>query len=161
MWKSIDEKYEASTEGHIRNTKTKHMLHEYRGKDGYLRTQLNGKTQTVHRIIANTFLPVDEAKAYVNHKDGDKTNNKAENLEWCTFSENIKHAYHNGLIKPKSGMNNGRNILSEEDVKYIRQNCKKRDSMYSRKALAKKFNVAHQTISAVLSGQNWKENDGK
>lgn len=157
MWKEIDEKYEASTDGHIRNAKTKHILREFKGKDGYLRTQFGGKSRTVHRVIAKTFLPEDEERTYVNHIDGDKTNNAVENLEWCTFSENMRHAYDNELMKPKTGINNGRNILSEEDVKYIREHCKKRDPVYSRKALAEKFNVAHQTISAVLSGQNWKQ----
>lgn len=157
MWKEIDEKYEASTDGHIRNAKTKRILHEFKGKDGYLRTQFGGKSRTVHRVIAKTFLPKDEARIYVNHIDGDKTNNKVENLEWCTFSENMKHAYNNGLMKSRTGANNGRSILSEEDVRFIRQNCKKRDPIYSRKALAERFNVAHQTISAVLSGQNWKQ----
>ena len=157
MWKEIDEKYEASTDGHIRNAKTKHVLREFKGKDGYLRTQFGGKSRSVHRVIAKTFLPKDETRTYVNHIDGDKTNNKVENLEWCTFSENMKHAYDNGLMKPKTGTNNGRNILSEEDVKYIREHCKKRDPVYSRKVLAKKFNVAHQTISAIMKGQCWKE----
>lgn len=56
MWKQCSEKYEASTDGHVRNMKTKRVLHEFIGKDGYLRTQFDGKTRLVHRVIAQTFL---------------------------------------------------------------------------------------------------------
>ena len=96
MWVSISEKYEASSDGHIRNKKTKKVLKEFIGKDGYVRTQFNGKTRLVHRVIAYAFVASDVNKPFVNHKDGNKQNNSAENLEWCTRSENIQHAYDNG-----------------------------------------------------------------
>jgi hypothetical protein len=57
------------------------------------------KTISVHRLIALTFLPVVENKTEVNHIDGDKLNNRVENLEWCTRSENQFHAYRIGLKK--------------------------------------------------------------
>ena len=51
MWKQCSEKYEASTDGHIRNIKTKRVLREFIGKDGYLRTQFDGKS----RLVAKRF----------------------------------------------------------------------------------------------------------
>lgn len=48
---------------------------------------------TVHRIVAMTFLPRKQGKEYVNHKDGNRSNNFVENLEWCTQSENVKHGF--------------------------------------------------------------------
>ena len=53
----------------------------------------------VHRLVADTFIPKIHGKEYINHKDGDKTNNRVDNLEWCTFSENMNHAWKTGLRK--------------------------------------------------------------
>lgn len=156
MWTDISANYEASTEGHIRNKKTKQILHEFVGNDGYLRTQFDGKTRTVHRVIAMAFLPAENGKDFVNHKDGNKKNNHVENLEWCTRTENMKHAYSHGL-KSSVGELNGRTKLSSDSIKFIRENYKARDKTYGAKALAKRFGVAHQTICAVVSKQNWKE----
>lgn len=69
---------------------------------GYLVVNLkvNGsqRMRTVHSLVATAFLPNVENKPCVNHKDGNKRNNSAENLEWVTFSENTIHAVENGLI---------------------------------------------------------------
>ncbi|CAG8594642.1 9666_t:CDS:2, partial [Diversispora eburnea] len=51
----------------------------------------------VHRLIASAFCPKKEGKEYVNHIDGDSTNNKASNLEWCSKKENSQHAVRLGL----------------------------------------------------------------
>lgn len=155
VWVDISPKYEASEDGHIRNKKTGRVLHEFVGNDGYLRTQFDGKTRTVHRVIASAFVPADVGKDFVNHKDGDKKNNRADNLEWVTRSENMFHAYAHRLKNPPKGESNGRSKLSSEDVLFIKQNYSRGDKEYGAKALAKKFNVAHQTICAVVSGQNW------
>lgn len=156
IWKQISENYECSEDGHIRNRKTKHVLKEFDScHDGYLRTQFDGKTQTVHRVIAKAFIEEDPDRKYVNHKDGNKKNNSVDNLEWCTFSENIQHAYDNNLNKGCGGTKNGRSILSLDQVHYIRNNYKRGDPNYGAKALSQKFGVAPQTISAVASKQNW------
>lgn len=55
---------------------------------------------TIHRLVANAFIPNVENKPCINHKDGDKLNNNADNLEWCDYSYNNKHALDNGLRKP-------------------------------------------------------------
>lgn len=58
-------------------------------------------TKYLHRLIAETFLPNPLNKRFINHKDGNKLNNSLDNLEFCTHSENIQHAYNTGLIKRK------------------------------------------------------------
>lgn len=156
MWKPISDNYECSDDGHIRNRKTQHVLKEFDScHDGYLRTQFDGKTQTIHRVVAKTFIPIDPNRPFVNHKDGNKKNNAVDNLEWCTRSENIRHAYDNGLNTGCGGTKNGHCRLTLEQVNYIRENYRRGDKEYGGLALANKFGVAHQTISAVACGQTW------
>lgn len=156
MWADIPdvEGYEASHKGEIRNKKTGRILKQFVGKDGYIRTQIAGKTRLVHRMIADTYLRKQEGKNFVNHMDGDKQNNNVGNLEWVTRSENMKHAYMHGL-KSSAGSQNGRSKLKMSDVVYIRKNYVPGDKEFGATALAKKYGVARQTISAVASGQNW------
>ena len=156
MWKKYSENYEASTDGHIRNSKTKHVLHEFKSKDGYLRTQFGGKTRLVHRVIAQTFIENPRQLPEVNHIDGCKTNNTVSNLEYCSRSDNLRHAYISDLRNAKR-TNNSRCKLSEDDVAYIKNNYSRGDKVYGAKALSKRFRVACQTICAVVSGQNWKD----
>lgn len=156
MWAEVSRKYEASSDGHIRNKQTGRVLKEFAGKGGYMRTQFDGKTRAVHRVIADVFIPKEPGKEFVNHKDGNKRNNSVENLEWCTRSENMKHAYAHGL-KSSSGELNGRSKLTVENVRTIKAIYRKGDKDCGATALAKRYGVARQTICAVASGQNWAE----
>lgn len=67
---------------------------------------INGKKKTyrAHRLVLMAFKPVDNMENLeVNHIDGNKKNNKLENLEWCTSSENQIHAFKTGLNKARQG----------------------------------------------------------
>lgn len=74
-------------------------------KDGYLNITLSNcgkvKTYKIHRLVAEMFIPNLKNKPQVNHKDGNKTNNCVDNLEWCTNQENQQHAYRTGLKNQK------------------------------------------------------------
>jgi hypothetical protein len=97
-------RYKISTKGVIRSKRG--VLSLYARTDGYLSVKLyrkeDGKTirkgKLVHRLVAETFLPNPLELKLVNHKDGNKTNNRVENLEWCTHRHNTNHAHENNLI---------------------------------------------------------------
>lgn len=106
IWKDIkgyEGYYQVSSEGQIKNILNNKILTGDTNNAGYRRVWLCTpvkKRMFVHRIVAITFCNGYEEDKVVNHKDGNKTNNKAENLEWVTRSENDLHAYKNNLRKP-------------------------------------------------------------
>jgi hypothetical protein len=84
------------------------ILKPSKNPDGYLIVTLNNfgkKCFSLHKLIALTWVNNIENKPVINHKDGNKLNNRADNLEWCTLSENTKHSYAMGLQKPGKSPN--------------------------------------------------------
>lgn len=100
-------KYEISNQGQVRNINTGRIL-KYRNGHEYPSVAIydeNGRKDIlIHKVEMNTFYNKKCCKLDINHIDGVKNNNNIDNLEWCTISENIKHAYNTGLKKP-SGPN--------------------------------------------------------
>lgn len=93
----IDKHYLISKDGFVFSEKTNRKLKMYKDENGYLNITLtyNGKIKhfRIHRLVAMAFIDNKQNKPQVNHKDGNKLNNHVSNLEWCTQSENEKHAY--------------------------------------------------------------------
>jgi HNH endonuclease/NUMOD4 motif len=92
--------YEVSSEGRLRNSKGT-MFFGHKDDNGYIRVSINETLYRMHILVAKAFIPNPENKPHVNHKDGVRDNNKLENLEWVTRSENMQHAYDTGLNSRK------------------------------------------------------------
>ena len=111
IWKEVPqyEDYLVSTFGNIKNKKG-NLLKKNLVEKGYFHITLykNGipKTFKVHRIVAISFLDNKMNKKEVNHINGIKTDNRVDNLEWCTRTENNRHAIENGLLKFSKGEGN-------------------------------------------------------
>ena len=143
--------YDITAEGEVINKLTgKRLKGQLNGK-GYLRVGIGKKLLFIHRLVAEKYIPNPKGKPQVNHKDGDKTNNRASNLEWVTNKENREHAVKNNLYK--KGENCTWHKLTQNDVLYIRQNYPK----IKRNELAKRLNVSPNTISDVFYHRTWKD----
>ena len=107
IWKEINlynRKYYVSNLGFIKNKHDKILKPYYSsGNYGYIKIVDNKRHHhiRIHRIVAETFIPNPENKPCVNHIDGNKHNNNVSNLEWCSYSENMKHGFKNNLYKPR------------------------------------------------------------
>ena len=103
IWKDIDGYeglYQVSNLGNVRSLNWGRRgiirnLYLKKHNKGYLHVELANdgakKAFTVHRLVAMAFIPNPNNYGFVNHIDEDKTNNNAENLEWCAQSQNMKH----------------------------------------------------------------------
>lgn len=109
--------------------------------NGYLKVTLskNNKQKTfrVHILVAKAFIPNHKNKSEVNHIDGNKSNNRIDNLEWNTRSENELHAYRNGLAKPSDKQ-------KQAVAKYAKENYSKKVIQYSLNGVfIKEWNSMH------------------
>lgn len=156
--KIVEDHYAAFPSGNIYNLHG-HMMEGAIGRDGYKHAIINRKNHDLHRIIAETFIPNNDSLEQVNHINGIKDDNRVENLEWCTRSDNLKHAFANGLESPMRGESNPIHKLTENDVHYIRQVYKKNDREFGFSALARKFGVDKSTISDAAQRIHWRYMD--
>ena len=131
---------------------------------GYWRVgiQINNRQKhfAVHRLVALAFIPNPNNLPQINHIDGNKNNNCVSNLEWCDNGHNIRHALEHGLIsREKQSRNSSFRKLTEEQVKYIKDEYQKIDisikgnKMKFYKAMQQKFNLKScNTIYWIVSG---------
>lgn len=178
VWRDVvgfEEYFKISNSGNIFSKRTNKLLKTCISPTGYeqVSTRIGGRlgknyTFRIHRLVAEAFLPppredlIREAEEYfygvvpVNHKDGDKSNNELTNLEWVSYSGNASHAYDNGLLNIKRGVENYASKLSREDVAFIRENYTPRCKKFGARALAEVFGVHHTNISRVARGVAYK-----
>lgn len=112
---------------------------------GYKQVYYNKRYVFLHRLVAEIFVDGKTPNSVVNHIDGNKLNNKASNLEWCSTQHNIIHAYLHGL--------NRQCDLTPKEKEEIRQLYKYNDKDFGSKALSKKYGVSHTTILNIVKNK--------
>lgn len=146
------DKYSVTKEGLVKGPRG--FLKGQVDRGGYLRVQLwiegTRHYRSVHRLVAENFIDNPEGKTEVNHIDGDKSNNRVENLEWVTRCENMSHAVSTGLrrVGEKSPVAK----ISDADVDYIRRNIVRGCPSFGVKALARKFSISTRYLNMILKG---------
>lgn len=166
IWKPINDYeglYEISSLGCVRRlhkTIPPRNLTLWPDRNGYLRAALTRDCKTkrflVHRLVALAFIPNPDGKPEVNHLNGDKSDNRAENLEWATRSENNRHAFATGLNCGRQGEDNHQSKLTNEQVCYARDNP---DNLTQRQ-LAEMLGVGKLTIIDIQFGRRYKKAGG-
>ena len=161
-WKVIEgfSKYLISNTGRVKNIVELRDLKFYNCK-GYSKIELindNNKDKKVfvHRLVALNFIPNPSNKPQVNHIDGDKNNNNMENLEWCTQSENMKHAFKTGLYVPNplKGEDRYNSKMTYEKVILLREMYDSGEFLL--KELAEEFNISITVTWNIAKRNTWK-----
>jgi len=116
-------------------------------RNGYMRVKLNKKTYSVHRLVAEKYIPNPMNKPFVNHINGLKSDNRIENLEWVTQEENIIHS---ALVLG----NTHKRKFSSEEISEIRS--KYIPNKYSIAKLAKEYNTHSRSIHLIIKNKTYK-----
>tara|TARA_R100000655_G_scaffold110133_1_gene168149 strand:- start:58701 stop:59399 length:699 start_codon:yes stop_codon:yes gene_type:complete len=107
----------------------------------------------VHRLVAEAFIENPEDLPTVNHKNGIKTDNRVENLEWMTYKENNRHAWDIGLCDGRRGVNNHFSKISEGDVRTICELLQ--EGKQSRQEIADCVGVKYNIVSSIVERRDW------
>lgn len=164
--KPVGEHYVVTDDGRVftfwRQTKKWKQAKPRAHTSGYVRATIDGKDAYIHRLVACAFCENPDGLLEINHKDGDKKNNRADNLEWCTRSENNKHAFRTGLRRyddlkkmsnsPKAiEARKRRRRLTEGQIREIRS------SEESDTVLARKYGIHRGAIYSIRKMRSYKE----
>lgn len=157
--------------GNLYSKRSKRLLKLNHRKEGYVThaTKIGGRKGTakcfrIHILVADAFLnsPTNEqlvwadksyyGKVYVNHIDGNKSNNNVNNLEWVTGKENAQH-YHKELKLPVTKHSNGsKPALLDYEVRQIRDMAK---YGFSERAIASMYNVSRSSVNSAKNNYKW------
>jgi DNA-binding CsgD family transcriptional regulator len=165
-WKDVDGYeglYQVSNMGNVKTlarlhrvdrpyTKKERLMNPPTNSTGYRQATLykdkKGVIHSVHKLVATAFLERHPHHQVVNHKDGIKTNNTVENLEWCTYGQNQSHAIRTGLIRIYRGENHYASKLTDAQRQEI---VVLRSKGMKQREIAEIYGIKQQSVSKVLS----------
>lgn len=149
--------YQISTSGIVKNIIRNSIKKTFLAKNGYFRIELSKDSvdfkYTLHRLIAEAFIPNPEGKLFINHINGIKTDNRIENLEWCTASENNIHAVATGLSNLDNFHQARRNNTANKPGSKIVLNTETGVFYHSMNEAAMSIGINHQSLSNMLTGK--------
>lgn len=153
VWKDVkgyEGLYQVSSHGRLKRVfrnKKEHFLTGKRDKDGYTQVILSRNQKKkhfrLHRLVAEAFKPNPDSKPEVNHKDRNKQNNNASNLEWVTGSENVQHSFQTG-----------RNVR-KKPILQLTKNMELVASWDSIADASRETGIKHSNISACCNKRKW------
>lgn len=166
VW-SYARSWRTGADGKIARHHAAQWMAQMTATNGYLQINLGGargrRSFHVHRLVALAWIPNPLDLPQVNHIDGVKTNNRAENLEWCTASENRYHAFRNGLIalspafyasirRNQKAASLASRKLTQEQAEEIRR---RHAAGELKSRLAEEFGIAFATLHMLLKGETY------
>ena len=115
---------------------------------GYFRLSVNGKTIYIHRLVAMAFIDNPNNKPHVNHMNGIKSDNRVDNLEWATESENSFHAINTGLHKTRGEDSHFAKLTSDQVLEILKDTR-------PAKEIASSYGITYKKIYDIRNGYAW------
>ncbi len=154
-------RYAVTPEGRVWSFIRNRYMSPFQIPNGYLTVGITKKrgeqrvTTSIHRMVAEAYIPNPRNCNNVNHKDGNKLNNSVDNLEWCTYSENHRHAYRTGIRQSSPIQRNSVRKLRYNEALDIRK-------LYSQgsvthETLSEQYGICRRGIGKLISNQTYKE----
>ena len=150
--------FAANEDGVVKNIKTGRIRKTFLSNSGYLMVSSSRSSVYVHRIVADAWCPNEdeELNTEVNHIDGDKRNNRSDNLEWCSKSYNMKHAASNGLLNTTNRARGSDCNLSFYNEDQIRKVCDLLQDGMRNVDVSKLTKIPASYIKDIRSGKSWR-----
>lgn len=154
VWIDINDNYKVSNLGNIKSVRRNKILKPGLRKDGYLVVNISGykhkRNWKIHQLVAMHFINNKNEYKSINHINGIKTDNRAENLEWCSQSHNLKHAFKTGLRCPVVNIE-GKNGFAKKVIDIKTGIIYDSITQVIRLKIA---NYRYSALKAMLNGQN-------